>query len=630
MKKRICLAALVFALLLGSLPVTAGAAAWGAELFQTPQGPSNTVLPNSLASPSALRQQIQYIYQAAKRGAGTSTFKGYCAWYVNWQLYLLGINREFVGGNGNQEFDNYCDLTRSNGGYNITAYPAKSYSLRGALNAITESGTRDAYNILVGFQVGSGADGLKYGHTCFIHGIVDGQVYYSESFAATVDGVKHPEGAPIVCSIDTFCDYYTWAVLDGVILFTNPAAHVHDKGTFLFQDTGHPHSPCYQCSLCGEIWQDTAVTQYVSSCRDCNLPETPAMNPMEPAYLLGTEISFSWEPVKNATRYVLYLYRLDENGNYPLYERIDNAFSGMTRSLPVGAYRVQVQAVNDGYTGVETLAAASPSLSFDVVQSWICEKYGHRWTEAAVAEPTCTAGGLRSLLCRDCGETLGEYLSPLGHSYGTATYPLLPTLEEDGCKETVCTRCGDRVLQTLPATGRNPFVDVIYTKFYYAPVVWAYETGVSNGVDVTHFLPGGACTRGQVVTFLWRAMGSPEPSETGCLFQDLTPGRYDYKAALWANETGIAMGVDETHFAPDQTVTRGQFVTFLYRAMGQPEPGEGSPMVDLTPGRYYYSAVLWAWAQGIAGGMDATHFAPEAPCTRGQVVTFLHRAFGEA
>ena len=180
----------------------------------------------------------------------------------------------------------------------------------------------------------------------------------------------------------------------------------------------------------------------------------------------------------------------------------------------------------------------------------------------------------------------------------------------------------------IPLDGENPFVDVAEGRFYYKPVIWAVKSGITSGVDSTHFMPDATCTRGQVVTFLWRACGSPEPETSRCPFTDVSANRFYYKAVLWAYENGITAGIDATHFRPDDTVTRGQFVTFLWRAEGKPAPGGSNPFVDVKQGTFCYNAVLWASANGITSGMDATHFGTNRSCTRGQVVTFLYRCFG--
>ena len=173
----------------------------------------------------------------------------------------------------------------------------------------------------------------------------------------------------------------------------------------------------------------------------------------------------------------------------------------------------------------------------------------------------------------------------------------------------------------------NVFEDVKEGKFYELPVAWAYGEGVTAGKDETHFGPNETCTRGQVVTFLWNAMGKPEPTITDCPFVDVKPGKYYYDAMLWALETGVTSGKDETHFAPNESCTRGQVVTFIWNAMGKPEPTiTDCPFVDVTPGKYYYNAMLWALENGITAGLDETHFGPNQTCTRGQVVTFLYNA----
>ena len=177
--------------------------------------------------------------------------------------------------------------------------------------------------------------------------------------------------------------------------------------------------------------------------------------------------------------------------------------------------------------------------------------------------------------------------------------------------------------------SKTPFVDVNSDRFFYEPVVWAVEQKITRGVDATHFAPNANCTRGQVVTFLWRAMGCPEPEGIMTDFVDLNRNRYYFKAVLWAAEQGITLGVDAKHFAPEKTVTRGEFVTFLWRAMGQPTSVAENPFHDVSENRFYYQAVLWATETEVTNGVEEGRFAPEQNCTRGQVVTFLYRCFAK-
>ncbi len=178
---------------------------------------------------------------------------------------------------------------------------------------------------------------------------------------------------------------------------------------------------------------------------------------------------------------------------------------------------------------------------------------------------------------------------------------------------------------------KNPFTDVKTGAFYYDPVLWAvnHDPQITNGTSPTMFSPEATCTRGQVVTFLWRAMNCPEPKSTKNPFTDVKPGDYFYKAVLWAAENGITTGTSKTAFSPNQPCTRAHVVTFLWRAHQMPAAGKTNPFKDVAAGQYYTDAVLWAVSKNITNGIDATHFGPNNPCTRGQIVTFLHRDLGK-
>ena len=234
--------------------------------------------------------------------------------------------------------------------------------------------------------------------------------------------------------------------------------------------------------------------------------------------------------------------------------------------------------------------------------------------------------------------------------------------------EAFATQTKTEAIPKLEPTLENPFEDVEEGKFFYDAVLWAvnHEPQITNGTDATHFAPGAECTRGQVVTFLWRAKGCPEPAsllEGGAErseaegvvnpFTDIAEGSYYYKAVLWAVENEITKGTSATTFGPADVCTRGQVVTFLWRTAGSPDPnapeivivsndnetpiipfnpdsGDAEcPFEDVVEGAYYYDAMLWAVANEITNGTSATTFSPGATCTRGQVVTFLYRALAE-
>ena len=178
-----------------------------------------------------------------------------------------------------------------------------------------------------------------------------------------------------------------------------------------------------------------------------------------------------------------------------------------------------------------------------------------------------------------------------------------------------------------PVPSGLPFTDVHTGDYYYDAVAWAVENGVTSGTSATTFSPNNACTRAQIVTFLWRAAGSPEPEATVNPFTDVSTSAYYYDAVLWAVERGITNGTSATTFSPDATVTRGQTVTFLWRYAGSPTTGTGS-FTDVAADAYYATAVAWAAAEGVTSGTSATTFSPDAACTRAQIVTFLYRYLG--
>ena len=170
------------------------------------------------------------------------------------------------------------------------------------------------------------------------------------------------------------------------------------------------------------------------------------------------------------------------------------------------------------------------------------------------------------------------------------------------------------------------FTDVKPGAFYAKAVAWAVEDGITTGTTPTTFSPNKTCTRGQVVTFLWRAAGSPEPSQTSHSFTDVKPSAYYYTAMLWAVENGITTGTSATTFGPNKDCTRVQVVTFLWRFFGSPQPSlSENPFTDVKAGNL--PAVLWAVEKDVTKGTTETTFSPNKTCTRGQVVTFLYRAF---
>ncbi len=174
--------------------------------------------------------------------------------------------------------------------------------------------------------------------------------------------------------------------------------------------------------------------------------------------------------------------------------------------------------------------------------------------------------------------------------------------------------------------SKHPFLDVPAGAYYEDAVAWAVGKGITSGTNATTFDPNGTCTRAQAVTFLWRAAGSPTPKTKLMPFPDVPVGSYYWNAVLWAIEQGITEGTSYLTFSPNDSCTRAQIVTFLWRAKGNPAVSGNAPFTDVAPDAYYVAAVTWAEKNGITGGIGNGLFGSNNTCTRAQIVTFLYRA----
>ena len=174
----------------------------------------------------------------------------------------------------------------------------------------------------------------------------------------------------------------------------------------------------------------------------------------------------------------------------------------------------------------------------------------------------------------------------------------------------------------------NFFVDVPNDAYYYEAVKWAVENGITQGRTETTFCPEDTCTRAEIVTFLWRAFGSPEVT-SAVSYTDVDTDAYYAAAVAWAVENGITVGTSDTTFSPDDTCTRAQAVTFLCRAAGLPEAASALRFTDVAESDYFAGPVKWAVENGVTVGTSDTTFSPEDTCTRAQIVTFLFRLYAE-
>ena len=268
------------------------------------------------------------------------------------------------------------------------------------------------------------------------------------------------------------------------------------------------------------------------------------------------------------------------------------------------------------------------------------------WT--VTKEATCTEDGSKERVC-ECGEKETEVIAALGHTAGEEVKEneTDSTCTEAGSYDLVvyCSVCGEelsRVVFHKEILGHDfvngdcsrcdevltsKFEDVPAGAFYFDPVEWAVEKGITTGATETTFNPNGDCQRAQVVTFLWRAAGSPEPTKNENPFTDVEEKDFFYKAVLWAVEEGITNGLTADTFGPFALCNRAQVVTFLWRAMGEPASDAEVAFTDVEQGKFYTTAVAWAVENNITNGISATEFGVDGTCNRAQVVTFLYRAY---
>ena len=258
-----------------------------------------------------------------------------------------------------------------------------------------------------------------------------------------------------------------------------------------------------------------------------------------------------------------------------------------------------------GYTGDEVCTVCGKVFK----QGSVIFALSHDPQPARVKAPTCTESGYTGdLICTRCGDMTqtGTTVAAAGHKFFGG----------------VCSVCGAKSAEAAPE-----FDDVKPGAFYFDAVQWAVENGITNGTGKNTFSPNDVCSRYQIVMFLWRAAGQPE-AKAAVSFADVKPGDIFYEAVQWAVERGITKGMSSTSFSPFAPCTRGQIVTFLYRSAGSPKVSGACDFSDIPADSFCHDAVIWASTEGITNGTRAGRFSPNEGCTRAQVVTFLYRASG--
>ena len=227
-------------------------------------------------------------------------------------------------------------------------------------------------------------------------------------------------------------------------------------------------------------------------------------------------------------------------------------------------------------------------------------------------------GGAGNVTIERWVEEIPLYPEPIPAHMAYLTYQTVPA------KVLSVTSASGALPPTAPPAPVGGFTDVLETDFFAAPVEWAVENGVTSGTSATTFSPGNTCTTAEILTFLWRASGSPAP-EGANPFSDVAESDFSYQAALWAYENGLVSGTALRGSAP---CTRADTVTYLWKLAGSPAAPAAS-FTDVPAGADYAPAVAWAVDQGITSGTGEGAFSPDNTCTRGEIVTFLYRGLGQ-
>ena len=366
---------------------------------------------------------------------------------------------------------------------------------------------------------------------------------------------------------------------------------------------------------------------YEVNCSDVWVYQSPGAGSLKVAFSQDTSVEAGSD----------YIYLYDSEGNQ-VGKYTGTELAGQTVTVP--GYMVKIKLVSDGSYCEYGFAVANVEA--------VSRDHTHSLTAVAKIDATCTSDGTEAYWkCSVCGMLFSDAqgknvikapaaIKATGHKWDAGKVTTQPTETAEGVKTFTCTVCGQTRTESIPKLNPTPttppvtsFSDVPADAYFAEPVSWAvnHVPQITNGTGDGKFSPKDECLRCQIVTFLWRAMGCPEPTSTVNPFVDVKSSDYFYKAVLWAVEREITNGMDATHFSPNLTCTRGQAVTFLWRAEGKPAPKtQVSEFTDVqNRNDYFYTPVLWAVENGITNGTGNGLFSPNMICLREQIVTFLYR-----
>ncbi len=398
---------------------------------------------------------------------------------------------------------------------------------------------------------------------------------------------------------------------------------VHKKGNFLFYESAHPHKNYYTCAVCGEKFTDdtTAVVTSCSQCVNIKLNKTNlSMEAGNTEKLTATTApagqGVTWTSSDTTMAVVnggdIIALR---PGTVTVTAKMSYQSKEVTASCTV---TITADETPEVYTQNVTDITKTSAILHGMAYS----EYG------TIDEAGMYFGTSRdSLSLLGSNRTNGESAVTLEYTVGKNGQPLTEgtTYYFQAYAKVSGKEYRGEVVPFTTSFGDSKFADVKVGQYYYDAVSWAVDNGVTSGTSATTFSPDTGCTRAQAVTFLWRAAGSPKASVPAG-FADVGENAYYADAVAWAVEKQITNGISETKFAPDQKCTRAQIVTFQHRAAGEPTASSEGSFSDVPAAAYYRDAVNWAVENNITNGTGANTFSPDNICTRGQIVTFLYRA----
>lgn len=375
----------------------------------------------------------------------------------------------------------------------------------------------------------------------------------------------------------------------------------------------------YLTSPAQAVSEDTTMNTFSTTLNSCTVTSADGRSAtFQDGYLVSGTLNVQVSLVVSGGNSLPVQYILPENSSYSV-----STPSNQTGNvdLHVGQYYIKVE--SGGFKNLEVASSGKVRLSSDRAAkqeiSVTSDTLGKKWNNMMVKG---TDTGF-SLSAENEGLTIASDNNVSVDVYGKNVFTDMQSQHEN----VSATPSGVTVKSS--ALKNAQFTDVPADAYYYDAVLWASEHDITAGTTATTFSPNQACTRAQAVTFLWRTAGSPEPASNNNPFSDVPSDQYYYKAVMWAVENGITAGTSAVTFSPNDTCTRGQIVTFLYRSAGTPAIAELSPFADVPADAYYKAAVSWAAQNKITAGTTATTFSPNQSCTRAQIVTFLYRYAGE-